>query len=410
MIEPAAAPSMDWQPHLDGTASTLQNTAIRDLLRLVDQKHVISLAGGLPAPELFPVEELRRAYDQALAEDGRNALQYGPTQGYQPLRNHIADVILAGRGIRCTGDDLMITSGSQQALYLAARTLVAPGAPVLVEHPTYMGAINSLVTRNPQWVPLEIDAEGLIPEQVEAWLRTYDGKLRPVLYTIPSFQNPSGVTMSLERRHALLAVANRHQLAIIEDDPYSALAYDQEMLPPLRALPGGENVIFCGTFSKTMAPGPRNAWVVAPPPVLERLILVKQSVDMQVDSLSQRAVYRYLVNNDTEAHVEKLKALYRTRRDAMLEALEELMPEGARWNRPAGGMFVWIELPDGIDTRELLGEAVREGVGYVPGSACMVDGSGANTLRLSFVTNQPETIWEGVSRLRRVLDRAYARN
>jgi 2-aminoadipate transaminase len=389
---------LPWSELLERTGRVPRASAIRDLLRVTERPDVIGFAGGLPAPELFPVAGLRAAFDAVLREDSAGALQYGPTAGHRPLRELVAER-LGRRGIRCTADEVLITTGSQQALDLVGRTLAGRGMAVLVESPSYVGALQAFGAHEVSFVSFPVDDRGLRVDALRERLGRWTGPGPALLYTVATFQNPAGVTMAVERRRELLECSQAYDLPLVEDDPYSELRYDGDPVPALRALPGGEDVIHVGTFSKVLSPGLRLGWAVAPRPVLERMVLAKQGADLHTDSLAQRAALRFCRDNDLDAHVLELCAAYRQRRDAMLAALGEQMPAGTTWTRPEGGMFTWATLPEGIDAGALLAEAVVRRVAFVPGSAFHADGGGAGTLRLNFTNCPPDVIREGVGRL-----------
>lgn len=407
---------LPWDTLLQGSARRLQSSAIRDLLAVTTHPEVISFAGGLPAPELFPVEGLRASFDAVFREDGRAALQYGPSEGHRPLRAYLAER-LAGRGIQAAPEQILITSGSQQALDLIGKALLTRGDRVLVESPSYVGALQSFSTREVGYLPVGMDDQGLLVEDAAALLAgqplrhahgatldgaeadTHAGPAPSLAYTVATFQNPSGVTMSLERRKALLALCAGRQMPLIEDDPYGELRFEGDEVPAIRSLPGGEGTIYLGTFSKVLAPGLRIGWMVAPKPLIARCVLAKQAADLQSDSLTQRALLHFCANNDTEEIVTRLRVLYRERRDAMLDALARHFPAEARWTRPEGGLFIWVTLPQGVHDRALLSDALAQRVAFVPGSAFHIDGQGSNCLRLSFSVSSPERIEEGIARL-----------
>src|SRR5215472_2319011 len=392
---------LNWNALLERRSRALRASAIRDLLAVTERPDVISFAGGLPAPELFPAAGLRAAFDAVFREDAGGALQYGPTPGHRPLRELVAER-LGRRGIACGAEDVVITTGSQQALDLLGRVLAGPGMGVLVESPSYVGALQAFSAREVSFIACPGDEHGpcadLLPDRPDVAL----------LYTVPTFQNPSGGTMPVDRRRELLARTRDLGLPVVEDDPYSELRYDGEPVPALRALPGGEDVVHLGTFSKVLSPGLRLGWVVGPRPVIERLVLAKQGADLHTDSLAQHAVVRFCQVNDLDAHVRMLRAAYRERRDAMLAALAELLPAGTTWTRPEGGMFIWVTLPDGLEAVPLLAEAVRRRVAFVPGAAFHTDGGGARSLRLNFTNSPPDRIREGVLRLAEAVDRLAA--
>jgi 2-aminoadipate transaminase len=394
---------LNWSAVLERRGPTPRASAIRDLLSVTERPDMISFAGGLPAPELFPAAGLRAAFDAVLREDAGGALQYGPTPGHRQLRALVAER-LCRRGVACAVEDVVITTGSQQALDLVGRVLAGRGMDVLVESPSYVGALQAFSAREVSFVACPGDEHGL---RVDA-LRERSGAGCALLYTVPTFQNPSGGTMAPGRRRELLASARDLGLPVVEDDPYSELRYDGEPVPALRALPGGEDVIHLGTFSKVLSPGLRLGWIVAPRPVAEQIVLAKQGADLHTDGLTQRAVVRFCADHDLDEHVLTLRAAYRERRDAMLAALADVMPAGTTWTRPEGGMFVWVTLPDGFEAQPLLAEALERRVAFVPGTAFHVDGGGARSLRLNFTNSPPERIREGVGRLAAALERMAA--
>jgi DNA-binding transcriptional MocR family regulator len=387
---------LDWDALLERNGRRPRASAIRDLLAVTERPEMISFAGGLPAPELFPAAGLRAAFDSVLRGDAGGALQYGPTAGHRPLRELVAER-MAARGIVCDPEDVVITTGSQQALDLVGRVLAGPGMTVLVESPSYVGALQAFSAQQVTFDAVPMDDRGLRADALRARLAA--GPEPALLYTVPTFQNPAGLTMALDRRHEVLACSRDHGLPVVEDDPYSELRYDGVHVPALRALPGGEDVIHLGTFSKVLSPGLRLGWVTAPRAVAERIVLAKQGADLHTDSLTQRAVVRFCRDNDLDAHVLTLRAAYRERRDAMLAALTDLMPDGVRWTRPEGGMFIWLTLPPGLQALTLLREAIERRVAFVPGGAFHAGGDCTDALRLNFTNSPPDLIREGVERL-----------
>ncbi len=395
-----------WDALLGDADRRLRGSDIRNLLAVTTRPDIISFGGGLPAPELFPIDDLRTAFDAALQEDGGTAVQYGPTEGYAPLRAYLA-ARLKRRGITAAPDDILITTGSQQGLDLLGKVLLSPRATVMVEEPSYVGALQAFSAYGPRVVSAAMDDEGLRVDDVEAKLEALHDKGPTTLYTIPTFQNPSGVTMSLHRRHALIDLCRAKGLPLVEDDPYGELRYAGDDLPPLRALPGGEETVYLGTFSKILAPGLRLGWVVAPRPLMKRLVLAKQGADLHTDALAQRAVLHYCTHADIDGHIERLRRVYGERRDAMLAALVRCFPPEARWTMPDGGLFIWVTLPKEIDTRLLLTAALERGVAFVPGTAFHAS-SGASSLRLNFSHPTPERIDEGLKRLGEAVTAALA--
>ncbi|MER7859613.1 PLP-dependent aminotransferase family protein [Amycolatopsis japonica] len=382
---------------MDGVTSS----PVRDLLALTARPGVISFAGGVPAPELFDVDGLRAAFDRALADGpAQRALQYSPTEGNPRLRELLAER-LSGRGVPTTVDDLLITTGSQQGLQLLSTALLDPGATVLVEEPVYLSALQCFQLAEARIVPVPGDEEGIDPVALDE----IAARERPsLLYLVPTFSNPSGRTVSPERRRALAEVIARHGFWLVEDDPYHELRYRGEREEPLSARPElAGRTIYLGTFSKVISPGMRLGWFRAPSDLLRRVTILKQATDLHTSTIDQAAAAEYLAAADLDAHVRRLCATYRVRRDAMMAELPAITPPGTTWTDPDGGMFVWVTLPGGADTDRLLPEALRHDVAYVPGSAFQVGEPDRSALRLSFASHGPETIAEGLRRLGKVL-------
>jgi 2-aminoadipate transaminase len=398
--------TVPWNQLFAHRAEGMRASDIREILKVTAQPEVISLAGGLPAPELFPIDEYRRAFEWVLEADGAQALQYGPSEGYRPLRAYLAKR-LNGFGIQCGVDDILITNGSQQALDLIARILLDPGDAVLVEKPTYLGALQAFNQYQPRYAVAAMDDDGMCVDEVEQALSVGGHRVK-FIYAIPNFQNPTGRSMSLSRRRQLVEVARRYRVPIVEDDPYGELRYEGAHLPTLKSLDTDGTVIYLGTFSKILAPGLRLGWVVASPDALEGLLHGKQPADLHTGMVQQMATYEVIKDGFVDSHVEHIKAFYKERRDVMLQALAEHFPASARHTRPAGGLFVWAELPRHVDTRELLLDAVQERVAFVPGQGFHPDGSGTNTMRLNFSNVPPDQLREGVRRLGGAIQRRLA--
>ncbi|MFI5564205.1 PLP-dependent aminotransferase family protein [Amycolatopsis japonica] len=382
---------------MDGVTSS----PVRDLLALTARPGVISFAGGVPAPELFDVDGLRAAFDRALADGpAQRALQYSPTEGNPRLRELLAER-LSGRGVPTTVDDLLITTGSQQGLQLLSTALLDPGATVLVEEPVYLSALQCFQLAEARIVPVPGDEEGIDPVALDE----IAARERPsLLYLVPTFSNPSGRTVSPERRRALAEVIARHGFWLVEDDPYHELRYRAEREEPLSARPElAGRTIYLGTFSKVISPGMRLGWFRAPTELLRRVTILKQATDLHTSTIDQAAAAEYLAAADLDAHVRRLCATYRVRRDAMMAELPAITPPGTTWTDPDGGMFVWVTLPGSADTDRLLPEALRHDVAYVPGSAFQVGEPDRSALRLSFASHGPEAIAEGLRRLGKVL-------
>ena len=390
-----------WSGRIATGAASIRSSAIRDLLKLTAQSRIISFAGGLPAPELFPVEEIAAASELALVEAPLATLQYGLTEGYGPLRELVASW-LARLGMRATTDQILISAGSQQGLDLIGQLLIDPGAPVAVEEPTYLGALQAWQTCRPNYLCVPIDEDGLDVAALERMLT--DGARPRFLYVISCFQNPTGVTLATERRRQLIELAARYNLPIVEDDPYGDLFYEGERVTPLAALDcelHGElrHVIYLGTLSKLLAPGLRVGWVAAPRAIFSQLVMLKQGFDLNTGSTAQALAYYACRDGLLERHAPRIRALYHERRDAMLRALERDMPKGIEWTRPRGGMFLWLTLPEGYDAQLLLKHALDAGVAFVPGQSFHPSGKGANTMRLNFSHSSAAQIDDGVQRL-----------
>jgi 2-aminoadipate transaminase len=391
-----------------------RSSAIKDILKLTQRPEIISFAGGLPAAELFPRERVIEATQRLLRSDsGFAALQYGIAEGYVPLREMIArQTALAG--VPATVDNVLVTSGSQQSLDLLGKVFIDPGDRILVEEPTYLGMLQCWKMYGAAYDSVASDDCGLIPEALEQALKAGPAKL---IYLAPTFQNPTGVTMTDERRVEVVRLARQYGVSIIEDDAYGALRYSGQPVASLMSLDlqaggsgngggslEGSNVISVGTFSKTMAPGFRVAWVIAPLPVIDLLSDAKEKGDIHTSTFAQAVLYETARDGFIEQHVEALKKPYQERRDLMLSLMEQNFPEGVTWTRPEGGLFVWVRLPEGYDSTELLKQAIEQGVAFVPGVPFYADGSGRNTFRMNFSNASLDGIREGMARLSGVLN------
>jgi 2-aminoadipate transaminase len=383
-------------------AAGIVSSVMRDLMSMAGRPEIISLAGGFPNTEAFEREIFDEVVEIVARDHLAAALQYGPTEGLIELRELIVD-IMAHEGARAGVEDIMVTSGGQQAIDLSIRTFVNPGDTVLAEGPTYPGAVPCFTTYEARVEHVPMDDDGLRVDLVEEALDRLAAQGRPpkLLYTIPNFHNPAGVTMSLERRERLIEIAHERELLIVEDNPYGQIRFDGEPLPTLWELDGGQGwVIYLSTFSKILAPGTRVGWVAAPAAVLRKMNLGKQAADLCSSTVTQRFVIEYLKRHDWRDYVARLNGIYRLRRDALLRALEEEMPPEATWTRPNGGLFVWATLPDYIDTTNLAASALeRHEVAFVPGRGAFLDGRGGNSMRLNFSGIPEATISEGVRRL-----------
>jgi len=381
----------------------LRASDIREILKLTARPEVISFAGGLPAAESFPVEDIAAAVHACCNEDGASVLQYSTTEGDPELRAAIATRMNRLRGTDVTPDRILITSGAQQGLDLSAKLFLDRGSTVLCESPTYLAALNAFKVFEPRLVAVPTDDDGMRPEALAHALRT-EPDVR-LVYVIPDSQNPSGRTWTLERRHALVELAADAGVVVVEDSPYGEIRFDGAPLPAVASLADGRGaVVYLGTFSKVFCPGMRLGWVAGPASVVQRYVLLKQSADLHTSTLSQRIAARYLASNDLDANVARVIEIYRERRDAMLEALDEHFPDDAAWTRPQGGLFVWVELPPSVDARRLLERALERDVAFVPGAAFFPEPGHDNTMRLNFSAMPPDRIREGVHRLAAVLD------
>ncbi|MEV7416868.1 PLP-dependent aminotransferase family protein [Streptomyces sp. NPDC089919] len=383
-------------PPFAARATSVAASPVREILALTERPGVISFAGGLPAPELFDAAGLRAAYDGAFADCAGRALQYSVTEGATELRAAVA-ARASGRGLPTAVEDVLITTGSQQALTLIAATLLEPGDTVLVENPTYLAALQCFGMAGARVVPVPCDEDGLDPAALEELVRRERPKL---LYSVPTFQNPTGRTLPGERRREVAAVAARLGLWLVEDDPYGDLRYEGAEVPWLAAHPGAEDrTALLGSFSKIMAPGLRLGWLRAPGELRRAAARAKQAADLHTSTIDQIAAARYLAAVDLNDHLDKVRGAYRERRDALLAGLGGALPAGSVWNRPAGGMFVWARLPEGHDAAALLKSAVAHDVAYVPGAPFYATAPDPRTLRLSFTTHTPAEITEGLERL-----------
>ncbi|MCC5034814.1 PLP-dependent aminotransferase family protein [Streptomyces sp. WAC 00631] len=397
MTSPAAPAAQP--PALARRAASVGSSPVRDILALTARPEVISFAGGLPAPELFDAEGLRAAYDRVLAEAPRRVLQYSTTEGDPALRAAVA-ARLGVRGLPTGPDDLLITAGSQQALTLLATTLLEPGDTVLVEDPTYLAALQCFGLAGARVVPVPSDEDGVDPDALEELVARERPKL---LYLVPTFQNPTGRTLPAERRQAVAGTARRHGLWIVEDDPYGELRFEGSSVPWIASLgAAADRTVLLGSFSKIMAPGLRLGWLRAPAALRRACVIAKQALDLHSSTIDQAAAARYLADADLDAHLARVRAAYRTRRDALLGGLPAALPDGSTWNRPNGGMFLWVRLPGGHDATALLREAVAHDVAYVPGAPFHAGPPDPATLRMSFTTHTPEEIREGLLRLAKV--------
>ncbi len=397
-----------WDYRYAQRTQRMTSSTIRELLKLTEQPDIISFGGGMPAPEMFPVKEFGEACERVLRDCSAQALQYGSTEGYLPLREMIARHSVR-YGISISPENIMITTGSQQALDLLGKIFINRGDRILVESPTYLGALQAWNAYGAEYIPVPSDENGMRTDELESALRTGP----KFIYVLPNFQNPTGATLSLERRYQLVDLADRYGVPIIEDDPYGQLRFEGEHLPSVVTLDGQVNhiadftyrgnVIYLSTFSKTLAPGLRLAWVVAPPEVIRKLVQAKQGTDLHTSTFNQVIAYEVGRGGFIDQHVKEINALYSHRRDVMIDALEEMMPAGVKWSHPQGGLFLWVTTPPDIDTGPLLKDAIERKVAFVPGGPFHPDGGHQNTMRLNFSYSRDELIQEGMLRLASVL-------
>jgi 2-aminoadipate transaminase len=394
----------EWDTIYAERTGRITSSAIRELLKITEQPDFISFAGGLPAPEVFPVAEVAEATLRILRERGRQALQYGATEGYRPLREWVAEH-MTSEGVPTSIENVLITTGSQQAIDLIGKVLIDEGDRVVVESPTYLAALQAWNVYGARYLELPTDDQGMRTGE----LRQLMQKRPKLIYSLPNFQNPSGATLSLARRQRLVEQAARSGTPILEDDPYRELRFEGKSLPRLISLesarqeqhlaPYQGNVIYTSTFSKVLAPGLRVGSIVAAPPLINKLVQAKQSTDLHTPTLTQMLTYELARDGFLTRHASQIVDVYRKRRDAMLAAMSQHFPPGIRWTEPHGGMFLWVTLPEGLDAALLLRAAVKEKVAFVPGAPFHPGGGGANTLRLNFSNATPEAIHQGIARL-----------
>ena len=371
-------------------ASQLQSSFIREILKITQRPEIISFAGGLPSPLTFPVERMQASFDKVLSENGKVALQYGPTDGYAPLRAWIADS-LSTDDARIVPEQILMTSGSQQALDLLGKVLIDEGSRVLVETPSYLGALQAFSVYRPEFASVDTDDDGLVPASIDSVAAG-----ARLLYALPNFQNPTGRSLSIARRVELVETCARLGLPLIEDDPYGALSYKGAPYPKMLSMnPGG--VIYMGSFSKVLTPGIRLGYVCAPLPLVRRLELAKQAADLHTAQLTQMVVYDVIKDGFLDQHIPTIRTLYGNQCQAMLAAMDEFFPRSVTWTRPEGGMFIWVTLPKSIDAMQLLDQAIAAKVAFVPGAPFYANDPEKHTLRLSFVTVPPERIREGIA-------------
>jgi 2-aminoadipate transaminase len=397
-----------WEHRFAQRTQRMGSSAIRELLKLTEQPDIISFGGGMPAPDVFPLDEFGQACERVVKDYGTSALQYGPTEGYKPLREMICRHT-ARYGIEIAPDNVMITSGSQQALDLLGKILINRGDRILVESPTYLGALQAWNAYGAEYVTVPMDEHGMITDALEEALRSGP----KFIYVLPNFQNPTGVTLSYERRLKLIDLADRYGVPIVEDDPYGQLRYEGDHLPSVVTLDSQYrdncsicyrgNVIYLSTFSKILAPGIRLAWVIAPPEVIRKLVQAKQGADLHTSSFNQIVAFEVAKGGFLDRHVKLIRDVYRERRDVMLAAMDGYFPPGVDWTHPEGGLFLWGTLPETMSSSDVLKHAIDQKVAFVPGGPFYPTGGGHNTMRINFSYATPDKIREGIARLGKVI-------
>lgn len=379
----------------------LTNSDIGELLKLIAQPDIISFAGGLPAAELFPVEQLRQACNRVMDEVGRVACQYSATEGLPALREKIAQRMKDKNNIATDAEHILVTSGSQQGLDFSGRVFLDKGDVVLMESPSYLGAINAFKACEPTFMEVPTDDDGMVMEELEKILQTTENV--KMIYVIPDFQNPTGRTWSLERRHKFMEIINKYEIPVIEDNPYGELRFENENMPALKSLDTKGLVVFLGTFSKILVPGYRLGWVCASDEILAMYNFIKQGADLQTPTITQLEVNAYMDMFDLDAHVDTIRDLYRHRRDVMMQAMEENFPKEAKFTHPDGGLFTWVELPDYINTRDMALQCLQKKVAYVPGGSFFPNGGQENCFRMNYSCMPDEKIVEGVKAIAEVI-------
>jgi 2-aminoadipate transaminase len=394
-----------WEYRYAQRMKGMQSSVVREILKVTSQPDIISFAGGMPAPELFPLKEVEEACVKVLREQGTSALQYSISEGYVPLREFIVQK-MSRYGIVASVDNVLITTGSQQGLDLVSKVLLDPGDVIIIEAPTFVGALQSFRAYQASYASVPLDDDGMLVDVLEQKIVETHPKF---MYVLPNFQNPAGVTLSRERRERLVTLARQYGVPILEDDPYGELRFEGDNIEPLVVISARQNgqqsgyfegdVIYMSTFSKTLSPGLRLGWLVAPVEVIKKLVQAKQGADLHTSSFDQMMAYEVMANGFLEQHVQKIRETYRQRRDAMLAALDRHFPDGVTWTHPQGGLFLWVRLPDGVDCADVLSEAIEQKVAFVPGTAFYADGRGRDAMRVTFATCSTEKIEEGISRL-----------
>ncbi len=375
----------------------IKASEIRELLKITEMPDVISFAGGLPAPEIFPIEEIAWVSTKVILEEGQKALQYSTTEGYEPLRDKISQRMQKVFNTKVDKDEILVVSGSQQALDFIGKVFIDEGDAIFCESPSYLGALNAFRAYGAKFIEVPTDDEGMLPDELDKLMAETSNK--KLVYVVPDFQNPSGRTWSLERRKRLIEIAGKYGVVIVEDNPYGELRFEGEIVPTLKSMDENGMVINLGTFSKTFCPGMRLGWIAADKEILGKLVLVKQGADLHTSTISQMELCRYLEEYNLDEHVEKLKKVYKSRRDTMVEAMEREFPDYIRFTRPSGGLFAWVEMPEGMNSRKLLEICLDRGVAFVPGGSFFPCSIRENAFRVNYSNMPEEKIREGIKRL-----------
>lgn len=392
--------------HFAERTKDMKASEVRELLKLLQVPGMISFAGGFPNPETFPTELIRKIADDILRTDGPQALQYGITEGYPPLREAVADR-MNKKGMDVSKDNVLITSGSQQVIDLMGKMFIDPGDIVVVSAPTYLAALTSFSAYQANFESIPLDQDNMRMDLFEDRIKKLARRGRPpkIVYVLPNFHNPAGVTMPEKNRKKLIDLASDFDLIVLEDDPYSELRYTGEPIPPIKSFDDEGRVVYMGTFSKILAPGLRTGWLVADPEILRKLVIAKQSTDVCTNMLSQRIAHEYIIRGHIDPQIEKIKKIYGRKLDIMLKGLEEYAPSEIKWVKPQGGMFLWLTLPETIDSGDLLTKALKKQVAFVTGKAFYADPKdGKNAMRLNFTHSSDDTITEGLKRLGSVMN------
>jgi 2-aminoadipate transaminase len=381
--------------------SNLKASEIREILKITQNPEIISFAGGLPAPELFPVEEIKEINRIVLEEDGTGALQYATTEGFDPLRKWCANRMNKRLGTNFECDNVLITHGSQQALDLSGKIFLNKGDIVLCESPTYLAAISAFKAYECNFIEVPTDDEGMIINELEELLKTTD-KVK-LIYVIPEFQNPTGRTWGVERRENLAKIASKYNVIVLEDNPYGELRFEGKTLPSVKSFDKSGHVLCLGTFSKIFCPGYRIGWIAGAKEIIQKYVLVKQCTDLQCNTIAQREISKYLEIYDIDKHIEKIREVYRERRNAAIETMEKEFPKEIKFTRPNGGLFMWIELPEKINARDILEKCIQRNVAFVPGGSFFPNGGNENTFRINFSNMPNDKIIKGIKYIAEVL-------